>query len=126
MKPTHTGNPFKDERFEEAQLLLGCSRRLKTAILVRDERRWYCFMEAARCLSGAVLDQEYFPDINGICPFIEGAVQNGLWDLAAAEAGLFEEAVEACCIATSLRLSAMSGDGVKLREMTVWQGDAKH
>ena len=106
MNPGNCRDIMEDEEIEDDfQDLLRICDRLQTAVLVQDERRAYCFAEAARCLAGAVVDVGCFPQLNGFTPLIEGAMQNGLWGRAADEARQFADAVEAACIATSLRLS---------------------
>lgn len=94
-----------DEDIEEDFRALGrlCGR-MQTALALRDDRRAYCFCESARCLAGAVLDVKCYRRVNKAGPFIEAAMQNGLWSLAEKSGRDFTAAVEAGCKATRARL----------------------
>jgi hypothetical protein len=93
--------------FRELGRLCG---RMQTALALRDERRAYCFCESARCLAGAVLDVECFRRVNKARPFIEAAMQNGLWPLAEKSGRDFTTAIEAGIKLTRTRLKRATGN----------------
>jgi len=77
----------------DGELLLHLCSRMNHALSIRDERKAYCFMESARTMAGAVLNQEDFVRINRTALFIEADMDNGLWESAIKDGRHFTEAI---------------------------------